>query len=206
MHQDASSETVTRDWNDSDGDEQFPVDTDVIRKIRFDTNGSLGDLLRIVVMNKQSTSENRANQEYHHGNSAVSIQSVSTFTMRSGTLETSQQAIDSFVGSLPLNITLGQAPIWVRGVYTASGVQKRLYKATDPDDSTKMIGVLLEQDTAGHLTQITWYKTSDAGPLFWATPSTVEFSLVTDENGAASLDPSHIGGWTWYYTTSFGHT
>lgn len=187
-------------------DEQFPVDTDVLRKIHFDTNSSLGDLARVVVMNAQSTTACAPYHEYHHGNTSVSIQDVSAFTLRSSTVACSQGEIDSFVGAMPLHLNIPQDASWQRGVYAPSASQARLYGATDPDDSTKRVGVLLEQDTQGRLVQITWYKTTDTGPLFRATPTTLEFTLVTGEDRAPSLDPADIGGWTWYYTTSLGRS
>lgn len=186
------------------GDEQFPVDTDYLHKYHMDTNTSAGDLLRIVVMNGQATSLCSAYHEYHHGNTGVSIEDVSSFTLRFSSTTCSQQAINSFVGALPLHLDLPQAADFRLGVRSPSAARARLYKATDPDDDTKMIGVLLEQDTQGRLVQITWYKTTDAGPLFRSPPASLEFSLVTGENQSPSVDPADIGGWTWYYTTSLG--
>lgn len=208
MHQDRPTherETHSQGSKNNEN-EQFPVDTDVLRKVHLDTNGTLGDLVRIVVMNGESTTVCAPYHEYHHGNTAASIENVSSFTLRSSTAACSQQEINSFVGTLPLHLDIPQSAAWERGVYTPSAARARLYRATDPDDNTKSIGVLLEQDSQGSLVQITWYKTTDAGSLFRSTPTTLEFTLVTDENSAPSLDPADIGGWTWYYTTSLGRS
>ena len=91
---------------------------------------------------------------------------------------------------------------WYLGVYEPTSARKRLYKATDPDDANGLIGVLLEQDNQGNLTQVTWYKAKETEVIFQATPSSLEFSLVLDGNSTPSLDPSDIGGWTWYYCPS----
>ena len=183
-------------------DEQFPVDTKVLTKVRFENNVINGDILRIVIMNDQDTHQRSAYHEYYYGNLGVSLENIASFTMRSGKLEGTPQAVDGFVGEMGLHLDISQNAIWDRGVYSPSGAVKRLYKAIDPDDRTKMIGVLLEQDERGSLTKITWYKTQDAKDLFHSTPDTLEFELVKNERGAPSLDPNDIAGWTWYYTTS----
>lgn len=188
--------------DENDTNEQFPVDTHEVRKVRFDIIGKGIDFVRIVVMNDKSTPQHKAYHEYHYGNTGVSVEDVTSFTMLSGTMAGSQEVIDGFVGSMAMHLDIPQAASFCRGVYAPSGARKRLYKATDPDDSTKMIGVLIEQDAQGKVGQITWYKTRDANALFQATPSTLVFELVKDGNGAPSLDPNHIGGFTWYYSTS----
>ncbi len=183
-------------------DEQFPVDAKVLTKVRFENSVINGDILRIVVMNDQDTPQHSAYHEYYYGNLGVSLADITAFTMRSGRLESTQEAVQRFVGEMGLHLDISQNAIWDRGVYSPSGAVKRLYKAIDPDDRTKMIGVLLEQDEHGSLTRITWYKTQDAKDLFHSTPDTLDFELVKDERGAPSLDPNDIAGWTWYYTTS----
>ena len=184
------------------GGEQFPVDTAHVTRISFDTHVTNGDLVRIVVMNGMATTQCSPYREYHYGNAGISLEDVAAFTMRSGTLAVTQTAVDGFVNSMPLHLDVAQSPSWSRGVHSPSGARNRLYKAADPDDRTKMIGVLLEQDTQGALTQITWYKTQDARALFQSTPDALDFELVKDERGQPSLDPNDIAGWTWYYTTS----
>lgn len=202
MHEAPSK--VDEEQDDVDGQEQFPVDTRVLTKVQLDTNGPGGDLLRIVVTNDQETSELRAHEEYNYGNTGASIEDVTSFTMRCASLEGAQQAVDAFVGSFSLHLETAQTATWFCGIYSPSAARKRLYKAVDPDDSTRMIGVLIEQDAQGKLVQLTWYKTTDTGTLFRAAPGVLDFDLVKDENNTPSLDPNNIGGWTWYYATSSG--
>lgn len=184
--------------------EQFPVDTDVLTNVRIYVDDILGDFLRIVVMNNLSTSQCNAYTEYYHGNSTLSIESVDAFTLRAGSMAGTQQHIDEFVGSMALHRTIPQPCTWCRGIYIPTGARKRLYQATDPDDSTRSIGLLIEQDSAGEITQISWYKTTDASAVFRQAPGALDFTLVRDRSGAPSLDPNDIGGWAWYYTTSLG--
>ena len=184
--------------------EQFPVDTAVLTNVRLYVDSALGDLVRIVVMNNLSTSQCDSYAEYYHGNAGLSVESVDSLTLRGDTIEGTQQNIDDFVSSMPLHLKIRQPCNWYRGVYTPSGARKRLYKATDPDDSTRMIGLLIEQDSQGKIAQITWYKTTNGGAVFRSTPRSLRFALVKDQKDAISLDPNDIGGWTWYYTTSFG--
>lgn len=189
--------------NDSEADknEQFPANTRVT-KFYFDSNTTVGDLVRIVVMSGNATSNCSANHEYHYGNAGVSIDKVAGFTLRSGLLEATQSAIDEFAGSLPLNLATAQAPSWSRGVYTPTGAHNRLFQAVDPDDSTKMIAVLIEQDARGQLAKISWYKTQDARAIFATAPASLAFEVVKNGAGEPSLDPNDISGWTWYHTTS----
>jgi len=181
------------------GGEQFPVDTRVLRSAVLKITGT-GDLVRIVVTNDQETSNCAPHREYHHGNTSISIQTVDGVTLQSGTLEGGQTGINEFVGSFPMHIDSSQFPSWRCGVYSPSADRKRLYRATDPDDTNKRIGLLIEQDNTGRLVQLTWYKTVGSGPIFQTTPTSLAFDLVKDGNGNASLDPNDIGGWTWYYT------
>jgi hypothetical protein len=186
------------------GREQMPVDSDYISKYWFDA-GTVGDLVRIVAMNHQSTTSCSSYTEYHYSGTSLSVGSVSGLTLYGGALNSNTQtAIDDFVGTMSQRLSMAQSPSWCRGVYSPSGAQARLYKATDPDDSTKMIGVLIEQDTSNRLVQITWYKTTNTGPIFASAPGSLSFSLVTDTNGNPSTDPNDIGGWTWYYTSGMG--
>ena len=202
MQKNHSDVVTSRSDTARKGNEQFPVDTKFLTQVRFDTNLAHGDLLRIVVMSDITTSQHAPYHEYYYGNLGVLLENISSFTMRAGSLEGTQRAVDGFVGSMSQHLDISQNAVWNRGVYNPTGAHKRLYKAIDPDDRTKMIGVLLEQDERGALTKITWYKTQDAKDLFHSTPDTLEFELVKDEKGAPSLDPHDIAGWTWYYTTS----
>jgi hypothetical protein len=196
-----TADDVTKSDTKRGGDEQFPVDT-YVGKLAFDSNSSFGDLVRIVIMSGNETATCVPNHEYHYGNTSVSIDKITSFTLRSGTLATTQTAIDAFAGSMPMHLQTAQAPSWSRGVYTPSGAHNRLFKAVDPDDSTRMIAVMIEQDARGQLSKITWYKTHEARAIFATTPTDLGFEMVKTDTGAASLDPNDIAGWTWYHTTS----
>jgi hypothetical protein len=199
-HAQAATDAIRND-SEADKNEQFPVNTRVT-KFFFDTNTTVGDLVRIVVMSGNATSNCAANHEYHYGNTSVSVDKITGFTLRSGPLETSQTAIDEFAGSMPLHLATAQAPSWSRGVYTPTGAHSRLFKAVDPDDSTKMIAVLIEQNAQGELAKISWYKTQDARAIFATAPASLAFEVVKNGAGVPSLDPNDISGWTWYHTTS----
>jgi hypothetical protein len=201
MNNAQAASAETRNDEVCEQNEQFPVNT-YVTKVYFDSNSSAGDILRIVAMSNHTTTNCTAYHEYHHGNTSIAIDSLDSFTLRSGTLASSQGAINSFVSSMPLHIETAQAPSWTGGVRTPTGAHNRLFKAADPDDNTKMIGVLIEQNTAGELTRLTWYKTQEASAIFATTPTSLEFHMVRDYLGAASVDPNDIAGWTWYYTTT----
>lgn len=183
-------------------DEQFPVDIKVLTKVQLTSDCLNGDILRIIVTNDQTAGNYTPFREYNFGNTGLSIDGVDAFVMRCDSLETSTEAIQAFVGPMSLELDISQHAAWVRGVYAPTAERKRLYKAQDPDDSTKMIGLLIEQDLRGNFVQLTWYKTRDTGTVFHSAPEHLPFALVRDENGVASHDPNDIGGWTWYYTTS----
>ena len=182
--------------------EQFPVDTKIFTKAQLQASGSNGDLLRFVITNDEQTNQCAPYREYAYGDTGVSIEDVASFTMRCNRMEAAQEAVDAFVGSIPLALDMPQLATWHCGVYSPSAARKRLYKATDPDDSTKMIGLLIEQNASGRFLQLTWYKTRETGTIFGASPGELEFQPVTDGSNAPSVDPNDIGGWTWYYTTS----
>ncbi|CAN95855.1 hypothetical protein sce5692 [Sorangium cellulosum So ce56] len=202
MHKGRSESNDSKDILENPGNEQFPVDTRVVTRIRLFVDRAGVDLARIVLMNDQATPQHSPYREYHHGNAGVLIDGVTSLSMHADAIACSQQAIEGFVGTMPMHLDLLQSAKWRRGVCTSSAAHKRLFKAIDPDDSTKMIGLLIEQDQQGRLERVTWYKTRDARTLFHATPEKLTFEMVKDENGAPSLDPSDIGGWTWFYTTS----
>src|SRR5262245_12234918 len=115
---------VEQSGSDSDHErhipEQFPVETNVIRTLRFDTGAADGDLLRIIVMNNQSTPEHLAFHEYHYGNDRISVDDIASFTLYSGALSGTQKEIADFVASMALRIDIPQSSAWLRGIYSAS--------------------------------------------------------------------------------------
>jgi hypothetical protein len=201
MNDNRTASDATKGDTERGGNEQFPVNI-YVGKLAFDSNSSYGDLVRIVVMSGNETATCAPDHEYHFGNTSVSIDKITSFTLRSGTLPATQTAIDGFAGAMPMHLETAQAPDWSSGAYTPAGAHNRLFKAVDPDDSTKMIAVMIEQNTAGQLAKITWYKTQAARAIFRATPTELPFEMVKTDTGAPSLDPNDIAGWTWYHTTS----
>ena len=88
---------------------------------------------------------------------------------------------------------------WTSGTYTPPEVQARLYKATDPDDDGKQIGLLIEQDEDDNLRAVTWYKQSNTGKIFDVTPERLSSSLVTNAEEGPSVDPNDIEEGDWYH-------
>lgn len=196
MHSVSSSSKVERRR------EQFPVDVKIVRGVRFETD--FGDLLRIVVMSDNATARYASYREYHYGTNAVSVDLVNKIVMHSAQLETSELAIDTFAQGMSAPLDIPQVVSFVCGIQTHSGAKSRLFKATDPDDNTKMMGLMIEQDEHGNLERVTWYKAWEATAAFRVTPENLKFELVKDESGTPSLDPNKIGGWTWYFCTTLG--
>lgn len=181
--------------------EQFPVDVKV-RGIRFTTD--LGDIMRIVVMSDQATTRYQPYREYHYGNTAVPVDRVDTILLRSVIIGTSDKDIDGFAQGMAAPLDISQVVRFSRGIYNPSASSCRLFKATDPDDATQMMGLLIEQDAQSNLVQATWYKTSEATAAFLRVPEQLEFQLVKNGQGMLSVDPTDIGGWTWHHSTNFG--
>jgi hypothetical protein len=135
--------------------EQFPVDVKTVRGVRFETNDGRGDLLRIVVMNDRAIAQYGTYREYHGGNAAIFVDDVAAFTLRSSRIEETEQAVEGMLGAMSTPLEIPQVVRFCRGIHTPSGARCRLYKAVDPDDDTKMMGVLIEQDARGRLERIT---------------------------------------------------
>jgi len=184
------------------GKEQFPVDIKVTKGIRFETD--LGDLMRIVVMSDCTTQLCLPYREYHYGNATISVEQVRALLMRSTKLEASGQAIEEFSNGMSVPLNIPQVVGFRRGIHKPMSASSRLFKAVDPDDSTKMIGLLIEQDAQGNLAQVTWYKTWEADAAFRSTPEQLAFEIVQDDQGAPSIDPNDIGGWAWHFSTNVG--
>ncbi|MDI1436520.1 hypothetical protein [Polyangium sorediatum] len=184
--------------------EQFPVDVRIVRGVHFETSDGRGDLLRIVVMNDRATTQYASYREYHGGNASIFVDDVPSFTLRSSRIEEDPRAIDGVLGAMSAPLEIPQVVSFCLGIHTPSGARCRLYKAVDPDDSTRMMGVLIEQDARGRLERVTWYKTWSASAAFFTIPDALEFALVTNESGTPSLDPNDIGGWAWHYSTNVG--
>jgi hypothetical protein len=89
---------------------------------------------------------------------------------------------------------------WTRGTYSpTTGRTATLFKAPDPDNSRLMVGVLFEQDARNQLTRVVWYKTSDTGTIWAATPATLTWAAVLNGAGSPSTNPNDISATTWYY-------
>lgn len=184
------------------GDEQFPVDVKVLLGISLE-NETL-TILRVAVMGDLMTNKYSSYREYHAFNEGASITDVNGFVLRSEILDRMESAIDAFLAPMSTPLDIPQVVNFQRGVVTSTAPRKRLFKATDPDDNTRMIGCLLEQNELGGLQRVTWYKTTNSPSVFQAIPKSLTFTAVKNANGEPSTDPNDIGGWAWYHSTGNG--
>jgi hypothetical protein len=184
------------------GPEQFPVDVKVLLGISIENETFT--VLRIAVMSSLMTVKYSPYREYHAFNERVSINDVNGFVLRTEILDPTESAINAFLANMSAPHDIPQVVDFQRGVYNATALRKRLYQAVDPDDTTRSIGCLIEQDERGGLVQVTWYKTTNTQSVFQTIPKSLSFTVVKNESGESSLDPNDIGGWTWYHSTGKG--
>jgi len=184
------------------GNEQFPVDIKVLLGISLE-NETL-TILRVAVMGSLMTPKYSCYREYHAFNERLSITDVNGFVLRSEILDATEQAIDAFLAPLSTPLDIPQVVHFERGIIESTAPRKRLFQATDPDDNTKMIGCFLEQNEAGSLERVTWYKTTNSHSVFQTIPKSLSFTVVKNEKGEPSIDPNDIGGWAWYHSTGKG--
>jgi hypothetical protein len=96
---------------------------------------------------------------------------------------------------------------WTQGQYTPpAGTTARMFRAPDPDDGTKYIGLVIAQDSTKKLKATAWYKTVQPadGSVWTAANMPVDngltWSLVRDGNGNPTLNPNFIqSNQTWYH-------
>jgi hypothetical protein len=181
--------------------EQIPVSTNKSTKVWIEDHFSR-PFLKIIVTNNRLVPGFDIDTEYWYTSIDTSISGVSSITFKSQSDRYSEEDLVAHVeGSthaFSTRQTIGTAG-WTEGTYVPRGTQKRLYKAVDPDDATKWIGLLIEQDETNALTGITWYKqTNSTGTVFGRTPTSLAFRLVTHE-GSPSTSPSDVASGTWYY-------
>jgi hypothetical protein len=188
-----------------DGDEaldrQVPVSVNKSMFIWIDDNNR-DTFLRVIVTGNRPVPGFDIDTEYWYTSTDVAITEVSSVTFRAQSSPYSEKDFLSHIGGFAQAISTRQtigAAGWTEGAHTPTGTQARLYKAVDPDDSTKWIGLLIEQDAKNALTGITWYKqTNISGNAFERTPASLTFSLVTCE-GSPSTSPSDVASGAWYY-------
>lgn len=180
--------------------EQFPVDVKVLLGVSIENEAGL--ILRIAVMGELMTPKYSSFSEYHAFGNRVTLNSIDRFTLKTDILDPTESAIDAFLAPMAAPADIPQVVTFERGVYTPTSAQKRLYQAVDPDDNSRLIGCLFEQDAQGRLGQLTWYKTTNGRAIFQTIPKSLAFTVVKKENGDDSLDPNDIGGWTWYHSTN----
>lgn len=180
--------------------EQFPVDVKVLLGVSIENEAAI--ILRIAVMGELMTTKYSSFSEYHAFNERVTLANVDRFTLKTEILDPAESAIDAFLAPMAAPANIPQVVRFERGVYTPTAAAKRLYQAVDPDDNSRLIGCLFEQDSQGRLVQLTWYKTTNGNAIFQTIPKALNFTVVKKENGEDSLDPNDIGGWTWYHSTN----
>jgi hypothetical protein len=145
--------------------------------------------------------------EYWSGSSSTSVDTISTLNMTSSSVyHPSDANLGGFLspnGSFNGQFSTPQfvsTSDWSRGTYSSTAAHKRLFKAQDPDDAAHSIGLVIEQDSSNVLTRTVWYKTTNTGVIFAATPSSLQFTAVVDSSNNASLDPDDIeSGATWSF-------
>lgn len=180
---------------------QIPIDANKVTEIWIDLPSSV--FIKVVAMNDVSSVTGfDAYKEYWYAASGTSIEEEDelTFSSQSGSYTSTQ--INEFVGNLgqvfwwTQNIGTGG---WTEGTYQPQSTYSRLYKATDPDDSQKQIGLLIEQNSSNNLVAITWYKQDNTGKIFDTTPGELTFTVVTNQQDEPSTDPADIASGDWYY-------
>jgi hypothetical protein len=181
--------------------EQVPVSTNKTTQVWI-MDQDFTTFLRIIVTNNRLVPGFDLDTEYWYTSTDVSISGVSSVTFGSRSAQFSEADLLGYIGgyaqSFATRQTIGTTG-WTEGAYSPTATQKRLFKAVDPDDATKWIALLIEQDSTNALAGITWYKqTNTSGTLFATTPTSLAFSLVTHE-GSPSTSPSSIASGVWYY-------
>jgi hypothetical protein len=148
-----------------------------------------------------------ANTEYWYAKS-TSVVGMTSVAMTVATSAFTASQVDRFFNGYTFAFTEAQVvtpSMWTSGQYTPpTGTTARLFKATDPDDTSKQIGLVIAQDASNNLKATAWYKTSQpSGGWVWQPanmPASLSWTLVTDGGGNATLDPSYIqSGQSWYW-------
>lgn len=181
---------------------QLPVDTGVVTEIWFTASST--QFIRVVAMNDVNEGAFEDDTEYWYTSGNLALSGISTLTMASQADTFDEEDIEDFIGQFSLAFEHEQSigtGGWTEGTRSPTGAQARLYKATDPDNVNRQIGLLIEMNSNDDLTAITWYKRENTGTIFASTPSTLSFTLVTDGMDNPSVDPTDIANETWYYVT-----
>ncbi|WP_437930071.1 hypothetical protein WMF37_12845 [Sorangium sp. So ce291] len=189
---------------------QLQVPPDVkMQKLAFAVSGGL-PLLRTVVTsaNNPAGPLYGAGAEYWSGNSGLAVTNYTALSMSSSRDVLTEAQISALllpnsnwgpVLAVTQNIGTGG---WTQGSYQPTAARSRLFKAVDPDNSSRFIGLLIEQDVNNDLERITWYKEVVTGTIFAHTPSSLLFSVVLDSGGQPSTNPSDIDAQaTWYFAS-----
>lgn len=180
--------------------QQVPVDTGKVTEIYLDALSAV--FIKVVVTNDQTVGGFLSNTEYWYASSAVSVTDAPLITLGSQAGAYDAAQIQQFLGATPLAFTWTQVVgtgAWTKSIYKPTAAQARLFKATDPDDPTRRIGLLIEQDSTNKLKGITWYKQVNTGKAFNVTPTSLSLAPVFDSSGNPSTDPNFITPSTWYY-------
>mgnify|MGYP000149055088 CR=1 FL=1 len=181
---------------------QVPVDAQHVTEIWIDLPTSV--FIKVVAMNDVTVGSFQSGMEYWYA-SATSLgeEDELDFGSQSGSYTSTQ--INQFIGELDPVFEWTQeigTQGWTQGTYSPVADQARLYRAADPDDSQKLIGLLIEQDSSDNLRGITWYKQDNTGKIFDTTPGELTFTVVTNQQDEPSTDPADIDAGTWYYAYS----
>jgi hypothetical protein len=189
--------------------QQTPPIKQQLTRISFVANA--GDLLRLVVTNDSApVGSVYANwTEYWSGSRETFIDGVSSLVLKSSSAQqlTEQDIKDYLLPSSAWGATLAWKQVigtagWTKGTYVPKAARKRLFAAVDPDDASRKIGLLIEQNSDGTLARMTWYKAALTGTIFAAVPSQLSFTQVLNVDKVPSTNPGDIDPTaTWYYAT-----
>ena len=180
--------------------QQVPIDAGKVTEVYLDAMSHI--FIKVVVMNDMNIGSYKSNTEYWYAATTVAVADAPQITMGSQSDRYDANQIQQFIGSLPLAFTWTQnigKTAWTQGTYMPVAPQAKLFKAPDPDDASRQIALLIEQDASNNLRGITWYKQVNTGLACNVMPGSLKLTQVTYRRGMPSVDPSNIAPGPWYY-------
>ncbi|MEO7331356.1 MAG: hypothetical protein ABI193_22460, partial [Minicystis sp.] len=180
---------------------QLPVDArqNYVTEVTFTTGAYVA--FRGVITNNTTVGSYNSDTEYWYTRSQALGSSISMSA--SANTYTGTQ-LDSFHSDCTTAYDTTQVvgtSGWTQGTYAAPSGSV-LYRATDPDNGSVSIGMLVTQDSGSELKTIVWYKTANTGTVFATTPSSLSWTQVFDGSRQPSTDPADISSSaTWYHTS-----
>ena len=196
--------------NDGVAPRQIPVDTSKVTGIQFMYDGL--PFLQVLATGDavERGSKFARRTEYWAATSAVPVSNLTSLEMVATEVRETDRAMTGFLypdahfGAALTAPQVVSPADWTKGEYAPGSMNAKLFKAPDPDDPSRSIGLLIEQNARGKLVATTWYKAAnDTGRIFDHTPHALTFSAVVDDHGRPTSDPRYIDGYaTWYHYTA----